>query len=287
MAPLREDRSASLLRVTDEVSRDAEPDTTRAALLRAELAKTTVEGQGRVGHQIPTEALYWLVGAILLLGGGGVIGEHFLGRIGQVTSTTVTGPASRARAGTPASIGVKVIDHVSAAPFTLRDSRGGTWSLSQSRGQVTLVTFFSARCNDVCPVEGAEIRQLLADLAPQHVAVTVDIINTDPAALGATTSVKALTATHLGATSSVHFLSGSLSALDAVWSSYGVQVKVGATTQEVAHNDLLYFVGRTGALSAAVTPLTNESLSGTFSLPHADMVSFAKGLAAEVTSLSR
>ena len=255
--------------------------------LRAELARTTLEGRGTVGHQVPTKALIWLAVAIIALGGGGVIGEHFLGRIGQVTATTLARPASPARGTSPGTIGVKVIDHVAAAPFTLQDSSGHPWTLSQSRGRITLVTFLDANCADVCPVEGAEIRQALTDLGPLANSVTVDIVNTNPRDLNPGARVPALVSTHLSDRTNIHFLTGSLRALNSVWSNYGVQVKLGSTAGEVAHNNLLYFIDPTGQLVGVVTPLTQESLGGTFSLPATQVSTFARGIAAEITSLSR
>jgi cytochrome oxidase Cu insertion factor (SCO1/SenC/PrrC family) len=260
-------------------------EATRLAALRAELSRTTVEGQGRVASQIPPRAIAWVVVAILVLGGGGALGEHFLGRIGAVTPTTLTTMPAGAGVVTPNSIGVKVIEHARAAGFSLRASGGGTWGLSDSRGHVTVVTFFGVSCRDVCAVEGVELKAALADLGPAAAAVSVDIVNTEPGNLNPGPRPPALVATGLAGRSNVHFLSGSLAALTRVWSAYGVQVRVGSTPGEVAHNDALYFVDRAGHLVGFVVPLTRESLDGNFTLASADAQRFARGLAAEIVSV--
>jgi cytochrome oxidase Cu insertion factor (SCO1/SenC/PrrC family) len=92
---------------------------------------------------------------------------------------------------------------------------------------------------------------------------------------------------HTGLTSRSNFvfLTGSLTALDKVWTSYGVKIKVGSKATEVSHNNLIYFISPKLQLEALATPFARENATGVFSLSGNDIARFAKGIATTAGSL--
>jgi hypothetical protein len=76
-----------------------------------------------------------------------------------------------------------------------------------------------------------------------------------------------------------------LSSLNAVWSRYGIQVRVGQPPAPVLHNDVLYFITTQGDLHALATPFANESRQGVFALDGASRRAFAAGIAEVASNL--
>ncbi|MBW4030225.1 MAG: SCO family protein [Acidobacteria bacterium] len=270
-------------------------DDQRRAVFRQELSLTSETGAGRIIGRVPKKFTRGLVAAMLVLGVGGELVDHYFANVGLPTSspTTFTTPTTIPLVGTTtvpnaitasqAFIRLRFIGSARVPHFALTDQRGATITPT-ARGKVTLITFYNKNCNDICPVLGAELRATLADLGAKARNVEVDIVNTDPFSYGVSRRPLALTATGLGG-SNVHFLTGSVSALDAVWTSFGIQVKVGATANEVAHNAALYFVDPTSQLTALATPFAHESATGVFSLNGALIQKFAQGIERETVSL--
>ena len=81
------------------------------------------------------------------------------------------------------------------------------------------------------------------------------------------------------------FLTGSLHALNAVWSNYGVRIKVGALASQVTHNNVMYFISPNGQLEAQATPFASVSSHNVFSLKANLITRFAKGIATTASSL--
>jgi cytochrome oxidase Cu insertion factor (SCO1/SenC/PrrC family) len=150
---------------------------------------------------------------------------------------------------------------------------------------VTLIAFYNKNCNDICPVLGAELHDLLADLGSKASKVNVIVVNTDPFSFGASSQPLALTIPRLNAEANVHFVTGTVSNLNAVWRAYGIQVNVGASASEVGHNSLIYFISPNSQISAFATPFAKENKQGQFSLSPAYIARFAQGLKFETISL--
>jgi cytochrome oxidase Cu insertion factor (SCO1/SenC/PrrC family) len=81
------------------------------------------------------------------------------------------------------------------------------------------------------------------------------------------------------------FLTGTLKELDSVWTAYGVKIKVGALANEIAHNNVIYFVGTKGQLIAQATPFAKVTPTGTYALSTSDEKRFASGIVQTTTSL--
>lgn len=275
-------------------------DDERRQAFRDELRQTPESGGGgRVIGRIPKKFLQWAIVAFVVLGIGGELVEHYYGNIGLPTSTapttTFATPSTIPAVATTtipsvitaddAFIGLKPIGTAAVPTFSLTDQHGATITPATTRGKVTLITFFNKNCNDICPVEGAEIRNALRDLGPKASNIAVDIINTDPFSYATSAEPLALTETGLASDANVHFLTGPLANLDAMWKASSIEVKVGATANEVGHNSLVYFVSPSSQLSAFATPFAKRSATGVFSLSNADEQQFGQGMELEAVSL--
>jgi len=286
--------------MTDQTPGDELDEEARRAAFRAELRLTPEDGGGRIVGRVSKKFMWTAIAVLAVLGLGGQAVEHYFGNIGLPTSsgptTTFTTPttlrvhttttvASVAAADT-AYIGLKPIGTATASAFTLTDQRSKPYGTTQARGRVTLVTFYNKNCNDICPVVGAELRDLLGDLGATAAKINVIIVNTDPFSFGASAQPLALTTPGLAGDANVHFVTGTVANLNAVWRAYGIQIKVGASASEVSHNSLIYFLGPDSSIAAYATPFARVNTLGQFSLPAADIARFAKGLEFETISLN-
>ncbi len=245
---------------------------------------------------VPPKFVMWMIVAFVVLGLGGGVVEHYFGNIGVSTTTTTafrlqttptTPSGTQLASSLSAFIGLKEIGNARAAPFTLHDQAHRKWSIVGARGKVVVLTFYNANCNDVCPVLGAEIRQTQALLGSAAGKVEFVIVNSDPNHFEFNATPRALSVPRLLTTPSVHFLTGPLPQLNAIWINYGLSVKVGVKASEVAHNNILYFIDAKGNLRAQAVPFGDENTMGVFSLGASDIHRFAVGIARTADSLVR
>ena len=244
---------------------------------------------------LPPSFFKWALAAIIILGGGGTILERVMGG-GTLATTTTSPPVTRTgppvlqpplTASLNELIGLKPLGPSPAPPITLTTPNGRPWNLADQRGHVVLVTFYDAQCHDICPVLGRELRTALADLGPRASSVRVAIVNTNPETTSPNPHVAALGVPGLATAAGVTFLTGSLNQLNAVWTSYGVAVSVGARAQQIAHNNVLYFIDAKGRLRSLALPFANESHTGSYSLSALESARFARGIANVASSLIR
>ncbi len=275
----------------------------RRNAFRHELSAISEDGAGRIVGRIPKKALWGGVAALAILGLGGQAVEHYFGNLGLpststsnttptfVTPSTVAPAASRVPsspvAANAAVLHLKLLANVPAPAFTLHDQRGHPYGTVQARGRFTLVTFFDQNCTDICPVLGGELRRVLTDLGPSAPRINVIVVNTDPFAPPAPGVPAALSATGLGSYANVHFVTGPLTRLNAVWKAYGVQVRVGSSAAQTAHNSLVYFLSPTSQLLGFAAPAAHESATGVFTLSTAAQAQFAEALRFETVSLNQ
>jgi cytochrome oxidase Cu insertion factor (SCO1/SenC/PrrC family) len=247
---------------------------------------------GRV--TVPTKFIAWTIAAVLVLGLGGEVAQHFFETYGKASPTTTT-PVLK---GTPTTnpnlptlislqvfIGLKDIGDEVAPKFTLHTQGGRRWRLTSHKGQVVVLAFYNSICNDICPVLGAEIRLASRQLGAAGNKVDFVIVNTDPNATKISARSSALTVPGLSDDPSVTLLSGSVDMLNRVWSAYGVRIKVGARKNEVSHNNVLYFIGPNGNLSSYASPFGTESNTGLYSLDRSSLLTYARAIAETADSL--
>ena len=104
-------------------------------------------------------------------------------------------------------------------------------------------------------------------------------MNTDPAALAAGDAGPAVVGTGLGSLPNWHMATGPLAAVDAVWKKYGVSISINQSTGLEGHNDVMDFVDERGDLRYRATPFADESSTGSFSLPAANVARSGEGIA--------
>ena len=236
---------------------------------------------------VPPKFILLVAAVFVVLGLGGVVLEHVIGTPGQ-TSVTVSPPVTPPP--TPPStshsiLGLKQLANRVAPAIALTDQRGQLWRLASQRGRVVILAFYNETCNDICPVLGAELRSSIALLGTNAPHVEVVVVNTDPTHDSVVTRPAALVRPGLANRSNVVFLTGTLGELNAVWSHYGIQVRVGPSPTPSLHNDVLYFITTRGQLHASATPFADENHHGVFSLDGASRLAFAAGIAEVASSL--
>ncbi len=254
---------------------------------------------------VPRNFIRLVIVAFAVLGVGGILAEKLIGNagVGALISTPVTtlaGTGSTGRSATgggapytsptqpnvpavgaspSAVIGLTHLGGEQAPAISLQSLNGATWTWSDARGKVVVLTFTNAECNDICPVLAKEIiqaDQLLGDrrarrrLRGGQLGSVGDLPCPVP---------PALTQTGLNAVTNVTFLNGSLTDLSTVWKSYGVTVALDNTDRVVTHNDVMYFITPNGSLRLSASPFANESTVGTYSLPPTVIHTFARGVA--------
>jgi protein SCO1 len=130
-----------------------------------------------------------------------------------------------------------------APDFTLTDGpTGETVTLSSLRGRVVLLTFLYTSCPDVCPLTAAKLSAVRGRLGPAAGGIALIAVSVDPARDTPEATRKFLDAHGLSGV--MRYLIGDRSALQAVWTKYGI----GAEAREalVAHNDAIYLIDKQG-----------------------------------------
>jgi protein SCO1/2 len=250
----------------------------------------------RIEPKVPPRFALIVVAVLVVLGIGGTLLEHLLSNVGLNPDATTTGqttvtslPGLIAPPGsTPSTpqVGAPLPEFMgitprsgAAAGFSLEDQAGHPTSLADERGHAVILTFFDARCQDICPVMSAELLRAANDLGSARSRVVFLTVNTDPVALSSAPASTAAVRTGLGTLATWHFLTSNLTTLNAVWRAYGVSVNVSRTSGIVAHNDVMYFVDPSGLLRYEATPFANENSAGAFSLPSASIDRWGQGIA--------
>jgi cytochrome oxidase Cu insertion factor (SCO1/SenC/PrrC family) len=254
-------------------------------------------------ERIPRKVLVVAVACFAVLGLGGMALDHvFTGPSSATTAapndaaypppppapttgaTTAT-PTPQLPASLSAFMGLERTTPAAARPFSLTDQRGHLVSLASLKGKVVVLTFFDAACDDICPVLATELSEAYEDLGPLRSQVAFVTVNTDPLALDARSAAAAGSAASMSSLPGWYFLTGSLSQLDSVWTSYGVAVEVERATGTVSHNDVMDFIDPTGRLRLQAAPFADETGSAAYSLSTTSETSWATGIADQVESL--
>jgi cytochrome oxidase Cu insertion factor (SCO1/SenC/PrrC family) len=252
---------------------------------------------------IPAKFVYWALAVVLVVSIGGLLGEHLLSSTGlNPVATTVPGAvATTVPVATPSIprpgrsidstlasfMGIIALAPHLAFPLTLTDQSGQPTSVPTQPPRVVVLTFFNAPCNDICPVEAAELEQADTDLGAAAADVEFVTVNTDPRALAQSADAPVLTKTALTALPNWHIVTGPLATLDSIWKAYGVSISVDKKTGLEAHNDVMTFIDTQGDLRYRATPYADESSTGAFSLPAATIARWGQGIAAYAAQLIR
>jgi cytochrome oxidase Cu insertion factor (SCO1/SenC/PrrC family) len=260
---------------------------------------------------IPSNFIFWVLGAILVLSVGGLVAEHLVSALGlnptpstapttstpasaPPTSTQVAGkgvpsPDRSLRAPLAAFMGLSALPRSPAPQFNLTAANGDPVSVSMPARppSVVVLTFFDAPCNDICPVLAAELRDADADLGTRVPQVQFVTVNTDPIAVAAADAGPTVKGTGLASLPNWHMVTGPLATLDAVWKAYGVSISLERRTGLEGHNNVMDFVDARGDLRYRATPFADESSKGIYSLSAANEARWGDGIATYAERLIR
>ena len=168
---------------------------------------------------------------------------------------------SEALDGTPNSLDLP------APPFALTDQDGRPVSLDSLRGHTVALTFLDPVCTTDCPLIAQEFRQVDEQLSSQGARVDFVAIVANPIYRTASFTNAFDRQEGLAHLANWYYLTGSLSALQRVWDSYGVLVNTETAGAMVAHSDLAFVIDPEGRERDALIddPGPTQSYASSFS----------------------
>ncbi|MCU1495831.1 MAG: hypothetical protein JWO62_3595 [Acidimicrobiaceae bacterium] len=207
----------------------------------------------------------------------GAIGVTLLGAAPMAVASTNPNAdpiVAQAIDGTP-----NVMD-VAAPSFDLTDQFGRHVSLTTFRGKTVVIAFLDPVCVSDCPLIAQELRQADTLLGARSrgvelLAVVINPVYRAPAYMVAFDHQEGL-----DRLANWHFLTGSLSELDHVWSAFGMQVAYSSGGSMIAHSDLAYVIDSTGRTRDVLSTDPGPGTAATKS-------SFSVTLASVVRSVER
>ncbi|MDH2903420.1 MAG: SCO family protein [Actinomycetota bacterium] len=195
--------------------------------------------------------------------------------------------------GIPTSVSTSLADlmalspvaNASAPDFTLTDQNGHSLTLSNLRGRVVVMEFMDTHCTDICPIVSQEFVDAFHDLGASAPRVVFVAVNVNPYH-ARVADVAAFSRDHqLNTISTWHFVTGSTSALTAVWKSYGIDVITRGPNADVVHSSEIFFLGTNGRERFLANPVVDHTSAGTAFLPEAQIASWGRGIALTARSL--
>ena len=243
--------------------------------------------------KVPRRVIYWALAALLVLGVGGAMLENVLSNASIPSGSTPSPSAPPVTIGpstpllsAPLSAFMALQTEAQAAPsFSLQNAAGSTTTLHALRGRVVVLSFFDARCSDICPVVADEFRIADHVLGAAATGVAFATINVDPVSTSITDARFAGARSGLDELSNWQFLTGSLTTLNSLWSAYGVAVDYQPTSGAIAHSEYVYLIDPNGVIRYRLTPFANETKTGKYQLDQQSINRFGDGLATYITKL--
>jgi protein SCO1/2 len=137
--------------------------------------------------------------------------------MGCSSDSSSSSSPSASSAGASSFDGAALPGEAPAHDFTLADQHGRSVSLSQYRGQITILTFLSSTCRPTCPLIAQQIRGALDELG--HPVPTL-IVSANPAADTPASVRRFLREATL--TGRIRYLTGSRAQLQPIWRAYDI-----------------------------------------------------------------
>ena len=188
-------------------------------------------------HMLPRAWILVMAGVSVL---AVVLGLAFALTRPAATQSSAAGAAG-AEAASSAGFDGAAVAGAPSHGFTLSEVGGGPVSLSQFRGQVTVLAFLYSSCGATCVLIAQQIRGALDELARP---VPVLLISADPAADTPASVDRFLQSVSLRGR--VHYLSGSQKQLQAVWRAYGTVAAASAGRAAFARFASVILLGESG-----------------------------------------
>ena len=163
------------------------------------------------------------------------------------------GPLAAAQASPTANVIIAQAIDGNAAPlnfaaseFTLTDQHGKQVSLASLRGKVVLLTFLDPVCTSDCPLVAQEFREADQVLGAKAKNVTLVAVVANPVYHSIAYTRAFDQQEGLSAVPNWLYLTGSVTALQQVWKSYGVAAEIVGAGGMVLHNDIAYVIDARG-----------------------------------------
>jgi cytochrome oxidase Cu insertion factor (SCO1/SenC/PrrC family) len=163
-----------------------------------------------------------------------------------------------------------------AATFTLTDQFKKTYTLGEHKNRVTLLTFLDPHCWTDCPLLAKQLEHVRAELSANAnldiVAVAADPYHEKLSDLRHFIAVRGLA--HV---KNFYFVTGKLSSVRKVWTSYHIVVSMARTDKMSIHSDTMLLISAKGELRWFIPDDPLSSVSGV-----ASAVSELRGLLASM-----
>ena len=195
--------------------------------------------------------------------------------------------------GIPASVSSTIADLMALSPlpskvapdFTLLDQKGRSTSLSSLRGKAVVLEFMDPKCIDICPIVSQEFVDAYHNLGARASHVVFVAVNVNPYH-ESVADVAAFSREHqLNTIPSWLFLTGSTSALQAVWHDYGIDVISRGPSADVVHTSSIFFIDPTGHERFLASPVVDHTSAGASFLPGGQITSWGQGISLTARAL--
>lgn len=177
------------------------------------------------------------------------------------------------------------VQHSIAPNFTLVDQLGKKMSLTSLRGRTVVLEFMDPHCIDICPIVSQEFVDAYHDLGTDASHVVFVAVNVNPY-FTTVADMRNFSYEHrLNTIPSWHFLTGSPSALKAVWHNYGITVEAPNPKADIIHTSIVYFIGPNGREQYLGVPMDDHTAKGASYLPADQLATWGEGIALVAHSL--
>jgi cytochrome oxidase Cu insertion factor (SCO1/SenC/PrrC family) len=140
-----------------------------------------------------------------------------------------------------------------ASPFRLTDQHGRAVTLASLRGKTVLLTFLDPVCTSDCPLIAQEFKAAGAQLGSTDSQVELVAVVANPTYYGVQFTQAFDRQEGLSTVPNWLYLTGSLTQLQQIWATYGVDVQDLPAGAMSAHNDLAFVIDRTGIIRQEIS----------------------------------
>ena len=140
-----------------------------------------------------------------------------------------------------------------ASPFRLTDQHGRAVTLASLRGKAVLLTFLDPVCTSDCPLIAQEFKAAGAQLGSTDSQVELVAVVANPTYYGIQFTQAFDQQEGLSTVPNWLYLTGSLTQLQQIWATYGVDVQDLPAGAMSAHNDLAFVIDRTGIIRQEIS----------------------------------
>ena len=146
-----------------------------------------------------------------------------------------------------ANNGGALVAHAVAADFTLKDQAGRPFSLHDTRGHVTVLSFLDPRCWSDCPLLANQLGALQRSFGAQS-DLRIVAVAANPRNHSVVDIRRFMSRRHLDGVPHFSFVTGTTDALRSVWRAYNIGVTISPKDKMSVHSNDLFVIDRMGQL---------------------------------------